>query len=237
MYWPWMRRHIRAHVQRCKRCQLGKKRKLQYGKLPTKIAETTPWKVVCVDLIGPYTLKNSSGTILDFMCLTMIDPATGWFELIELPTTSVTITRKGEEIVDVIIDKSSACISKLFNKQWLCRYPRPYKIVYDNGSEFKLYFKELCSSYGIKRSPTSVKNPAANSILERIHGVLGDMMRTSGLDMSDDLSPEAVDDFLVNAPWAVRATHHTVLQGTPRCSYFRTGYVIRHPLFSLLNPK
>ena len=90
MWWPNMRGHIQAHIKRCKHCQLGKKCTRKYGHLPPKIAKTTPWQCVCCDLIGPYTLKGKDGSILDFMCLTMIDPATGWFEIIELPNTSVT---------------------------------------------------------------------------------------------------------------------------------------------------
>ena len=220
MYWKSLRSDIRRHVKRCRNCQLGKKRKRLYGKLPTKIAETTPWRSVCVDLIGPYTLKAKDGTILDFMCLTMIDPATGWFEIIELPNACVTIKRKGEDIEEVIIDKSSAQVSHLFNKQWLSRYPRAKNIIYDNGSEFKLHFEELCESYSIKRKPTTVRNPQANAILERIHGVLSEMMRTSNLDMSDTLSPQDIDTFLVNAAWAVRSTYHTVLQTTPGAAIF-----------------
>ena len=62
-----------------------------------------------MDLIGPYTIKAKDGTILDFMCLTMIDPVTGWFEIVELPNTDVTYVKKdGKEITEVIIDKSSA---------------------------------------------------------------------------------------------------------------------------------
>jgi hypothetical protein len=44
-------------------------------------------------------------------------------------------------------------------------------IIYNNGSEFKLHFCSLCDTYGIKRQPTSVKNPQAKTILERIHVV------------------------------------------------------------------
>jgi len=150
----------------------------------------------------------------------MIDPATGWFEIIELPLASITVKRKGEEISEIIIDKSSAQIAKLFNKQWLSRYPRAKTIVYDNGSEFKLYFEELCDSYNLKRKPTSVKNPQANAIIERIHGVLGDMMRTSGLDMADTVTPDDVDQFLTDAAWAIRSTYHTVLKSTPGAAIF-----------------
>jgi hypothetical protein len=52
----------------------------------------TPWKALCVDLIGPYTLKDIDDSSIDFMCLTMIDPATSWFEVVELPTVAQEMT-------------------------------------------------------------------------------------------------------------------------------------------------
>ena len=62
-------------------------RQLKYGKLPTKLAITNPWEALCVDLIGPYTLKGKDKTQIDFMCITMINPATSWFEIVELPVS------------------------------------------------------------------------------------------------------------------------------------------------------
>ena len=58
----------------------------QYGHVPPKIADQVPWQKVCVDFIGPSTIKGLDGKIMDFMCLTIIDPATGWFEIVELTT-------------------------------------------------------------------------------------------------------------------------------------------------------
>jgi hypothetical protein len=46
------------------------------------------WKALCVDLIGPYTLKGKNGSSIYFMCLTMINPATSWFKIVELPTVA-----------------------------------------------------------------------------------------------------------------------------------------------------
>ena len=215
-----MKHDIIEHVRTCDRCQKGKRSKRKYGKVPEKLADVIPWRKVCVDLIGPYTIKGKDGTILDFMCLTMIDPATAWFEIVELPIASVTTEREGETITKIVIDKSSAQISKLFNKQWLCCYPRPVEINYDNGSEFKLYFRELCDSYSIKRKPTTVKNPRANAVLERVHGVFGDMMRTAGLDMSETVNDEMVDSFIDAAAWAICSTHHTVLGMLPGAAVF-----------------
>ena len=46
------------------------------------------------------------------------------------------------------------------------------------------------------------------------------MLRTSGLDMSDTVTPEMVDDFIVDAAWAIRSTHHSVLQSSPGAAIF-----------------
>jgi len=80
-------------------------------------------------------------------------------------------------------------------------------LIYDNGSEFKLHFA-LCDSYGIKRKPTTIKNPQANAICERVHQVLG------------TVHPAEIDTFIDNAVWAVRSTYHTVLKASPGAAIF-----------------
>ncbi len=39
--------------------------------------------------MGPYTLKGKGGTQIGFMCVTMIDTATSWFEISELPVSQL----------------------------------------------------------------------------------------------------------------------------------------------------
>jgi len=185
---------------------------------------STPWECLCVDLIGPYTIKGKDGSQIDFMALTMIDPASSWFEIAELPlvrrlrTTNV----NGKELLqsEDIFDKSSDRVAKLVNKTWLSRYPRCRYLIYDNGSEFKLHFEHLCESYGIKRKPTTVKNPQANAILERVHQVLGQMLRTAELDMADSVTPDVVDVFLDNTAWIIYSTYHMVLKASPGAAIF-----------------
>jgi len=84
-----------------------------------------PWEALCVDLIGPYTLKGKDGSSIDFMALTMIDPASSWLDVVELPTITRVMTTKvkGKErtIKEEIFDKSSDQIARLVNKIWLCR--------------------------------------------------------------------------------------------------------------------
>ncbi len=59
---------------------------------------------------------------------------------------------------------------------------------------------------------TTIKNPQANSVLEHLHQVFGNMLRTSKLDMADSANAESVRNFLNNTVWAVFSTYHTVLK-------------------------
>jgi hypothetical protein len=102
--------------------------------------------MVCVDLVGPFTIRTPSKSHPLF-ALTMIDPATGWFEIVEAKNN---------------LTKS---IQELFHDIWLARYPRPQFIVFDNGGKFKLEFKQMCvqDNYGIKAKPTTSHNPQATT--------------------------------------------------------------------------
>ena len=124
----------------------------------------TPWEVVHLDMVGPWTVKfrltKEDRTInKEIQALTIVDRATGWPEFCFAK------------------EKKSKFIAKLFDKVWLCRYPRPDQAVYDNGSEFVgNEFQELLNDYGIEAKPTTVKNPQANSVVERLHLSIADML-------------------------------------------------------------
>jgi hypothetical protein len=96
----------------------------KYGLLPPKIAESDPWVMLCVDLVGPFTIRTPTKTY-SLLALTMIDPATGWFEIVEAT------------------NKSATSIQDLCHNTWLVRYLQPQFIVFDNGNkgEFKREFK------------------------------------------------------------------------------------------------
>jgi hypothetical protein len=93
-------------------------------------------------------------------------------------------------------------------------------MVYDNGSEFKLHFRDLCKTYGIKRKLTGIKNPQANAILERIHAVFTNMLCTAKLDMAESVNASNINIFLADAAWAIRSTHHTVLEASSGAAIF-----------------
>ena len=51
--------------------------------------------------------------------MTMVDPATGWFEIVEIPYYNAEDIANNK---DNYVDKSSARISQLFNQVWLSQY-------------------------------------------------------------------------------------------------------------------
>ena len=62
---------------------MTKKTFQKYGHLPEKVAEADPWDVLCI-----VERKNKTKKPLTLWALTMIDPATGWFEMREMKTKS-----------------------------------------------------------------------------------------------------------------------------------------------------
>ena len=59
----------------------------KYGRPLLSLSPQTLWGALYIYLIGPYTLKGKYGTETDFMCLTMIDSDSSWFETVELLIT------------------------------------------------------------------------------------------------------------------------------------------------------
>ena len=199
LWWPKMRNQITNAVTSCAICQRNKKQRKKYGHLPEKVAESDPWDKLCVDLIGPYQIRRKGRSTLICKCVTMIDPATGWFEIHQYD------------------DKRSITVANIIEQEWFCRYPWPTQITYDRGSEFIGHeFQDLLKNdYGIKRKPITVRNPQANAIVERIHQVIGNIIRTFELQDNylDDDDPWK--GILSATAFAVRSTYHTTLQKSP----------------------
>jgi hypothetical protein len=222
---------IQRYVISCKSCHVNKRHSQKYGHLPPKLVITTPRKVLCVDLIGTYTIKGKDSLGIDFMCLTIIDPATSWFKRVELPTVAQETTvppmgtgkkvtfSKNTKVAEPYFDKFSAQISNLVYKTWFSRYPRCQYNIYNN-SKFKRHFQSLCNTDGIKHKLTSVKNPQANATLERIHAVLRNMLHTSELNIAKTVKASDIDIFLSDTAWAVCSTCHTVLKASPGAAIF-----------------
>ena len=111
-------------------------------------------------------------------------------------------------------------VIQFFNKKWICRYPRPQKVVFDNGYDFKRDYTPLLNNFGIKPVLTTIKNPQANAMVERGHQVVLNMLYTKDLDnkVLDHIYPWG--ETLASIAWAISASYHRTIMSTPGQSVF-----------------
>ena len=82
--------------------------------------------------IGAAIIPNK----LSLDCITMINPTTGWFKIVQLPCFDLEeITAKNNEYTDKLYSR----VIQMFNQVWLPRYPCPREFMFDNIYEFKRY--------------------------------------------------------------------------------------------------
>jgi len=208
-HWNNLRDTVHKICHTCGVCQKNKKTHKKYGQVPEKEAEANPWDKLCVDLIGPYNMKRETGN-LTLWCVTMIDPATGWFEMKEIP------------------NKRADVIANIVEQTWLTRYPWPTQMIFDRGSEFMAEFaKMIKDDYGITKKPITARNPQANAIIERIHQTIGNIIRTFNIEEVDEADPWS--GILAATMFAVRATYHTTTQATPMQLVFQRDAILNIP--------
>jgi len=198
LIWKGLRQDVRKKCRTCHMCQIVKRTKSNYGKLPAKEAESIPWDTLCVDLIGPYTIRKRHKKYT-LWCVTMIDPATSWLEIREIK------------------NKTAERVANVVEQTWLTRYPWPTQLIFDRGTEFMGEFARMArDDYGLKRKPITTRNPQANAMIERAHQTLGNIIRM--FTTNDEVELDAQDPWsgiLAAAQFAMRATVHTTLKASP----------------------
>jgi hypothetical protein len=209
-YFSWnnVKKDITSFVKTCPECQIAKRLPQRYGKLPQKDTEVEPWHDVAVDLAGPWQC-NINEREESFWALTIVDPFSTWPEIVPIKT------------------KVGPNIAHLFDREWLCRYPRPKRCIYDAGSEFTCNeFQELLTSFGIQPVPTTIKNPTANAITERLHQTMGNHIRVQ-LAKKEQAYLDPLAEILSATAWAIRSSVHSVLNYTPGQLVFSRDMLLR----------
>jgi len=198
---------IEEHVKHCDACQKAKQGAQGMGKVPIKDKEMEPWRDIAIDLSGPWkAMVNVKERF--FHTLTIIDVFTGWPEIIPIDT------------------KTKPPIADLVEQEWFRGYPRPARVIFDHGGEIDNHvFHCLCIKWYICPAPITTKNPRTNAIVERIHRVLGDMLRVQLVKCHEKDGP--IKDLTSAAAYAMRATVHGVTKCTPSQLVFANDMILR----------
>ena len=143
-------------------------------------------------------MTTISGRSIYLQAVTMIDPATGWIEILTVPLAEADLVANQVEL------------------SWFTPYPLLNKVIGDRGNEFQATLREMIiNDYGIRVKSITSRNPQANVILERVYQTIGNILHTFKVQnmVLDDKNPW--DGTLASTMFAARAMVHTNIQYTP----------------------
>ena len=160
-YHPKLLSEVCSQVSRCNLCQRMKCGSRQYGLLAPCEAKSAPWSDVATDCIGPWVVQLHGGRDYSLHALMTIDLTTNLLE------------------IEPIVTQTAAECARAFENGRLSRYPRPLRVVHDQGSEFMgSAFQDLLRRAGIKSLPTTACNLQGNSTIEAVHKSVGQVLHT-----------------------------------------------------------
>src|SRR5688572_5939361 len=92
---------------------------------------------MCIDLIGPYKIQSKGQPDLECKCVTMIDPASGWYEIYQYD------------------NKKLITVANIAEQEWFTRYSWPTQVTFGRGREYigKDFQKMSVQGYAIKKKP------------------------------------------------------------------------------------
>ena len=202
-YWSGMDTDINDFIQRCHKCQVGR-RSSEPPQLLSPLPQCTePQQRVHADLFGP--LKTTVGD--KKYILSMTDAFTKYVELTVIPS------------------KDAATVAGAIYDRWICRFGCPLQVVTDQGKEFCAQLtKELFQLLGIQHSTTTAHHPQCNSQAEvankTIAKYLSRVVDESTLDWEGYIGP---------LMFAYNTSFHRSIKNTP---FFLThGMEPRQPGF------
>jgi len=135
-----------------------------------------------------------------------------------------------------ITSKKAEYIGQIFENTWIARYPRPMHCIFDQGSEFTgIGFMRMLHQHGIHPHPTTVKNPQANAICERLHQTIANSLRAllhsnPPKDLNDAML--LVDTAISTATYAARAAIHQTLNISPGALVFQRDMFLDIPIIA-----
>ena len=226
----WIHKDLKATAEnialQCDTCQKSKLPGRGYGHLPPREAFVAPWHEIAVDLIGPWTLHDEDGNSHTFTALTVIDTVTTYCEVI------------------LLRNKTAAHVALQLENQWLSRYPRPARCVFDQGNEFLgEAFQATLRRHGIHPAGSTVKNPQSNAVCERLHQSIANALRALNFShppRNEAEASERIESALQTAAYAARTALHSTMKLSPGSIAFHRDMILNIPLivdFELLRQR
>ena len=159
-YTPQGKQRCREAVRTCPECQLGKNYKARH--VPKgHINSPGPWETVRIDIAGPLPVNGKSNRYI----VTMMDVYSRY--LIATP----------------VRNHRASAVSRCLYESVVAYFGAPRSILSDRGTEFTgMIWESLTQMLGAKIKLTSPYYPQGNSVIEKSHRTLSNMLRTMLLE-------------------------------------------------------
>ena len=157
---PQGRKRCREVVRTCPECQLGKDYKAHH--VPKgHINSPGPWETVSIDVVGPLPVDGRGNKYI----VTMLDVYSRYL------------------IASPVRNHKASTVSKCLYESVVAYFGAPRSILSDRGAEFTgMVWESLTQMLGAKIKLTSPYYPQGNSVIERSHRTLSNMLRTMLLE-------------------------------------------------------
>ena len=157
---PQGRQKCREVVRTCPECQLGKDYKAQHG-LKGHINSPGPWETVSIDIVGPLPVDGKSHRYI----VTMMDVYSRYL------------------IASPVKNYKASTVSRCLYESVVAYFGAPLSILSDRRTEFTgMIWESLAQLLGAKIKLNSPYYPQVNSVIERSHRTLSNMMRAMLLE-------------------------------------------------------
>ena len=203
LFWDTLHKDAKQYCAKCLTCKKGKTNPIQYGTLtPTNIQQDTePFEVIAIDIQGPLPMVTDEHNVTYQYIFSIIDIKSRWVELIPLH------------------DHKAVTVCNALDNEWFSRYPRPRMLLSDQAQELiGKELQDLLASYGVSSSTTTAYQATANSICERVHKTINEMIRTLG---EENWFTE-----IQAIAFALRASTHSALKTSPSLIIFGLDMVL-----------
>ena len=159
-YTPQGKQKCREVVRTCPECQLGKDYKARH--VPKgEISSPGPWETVSIDIVGPLPVDGRSNRFI----VTIMDVYSRY--LIAIP----------------VRNHRASTVSRCLYESVVAYFGTPRSILSDQGTEFtSVVWESLTQMLGAKIKLTAPYYPQGNSVIERSHRTLNNMLRTMLLE-------------------------------------------------------
>ena len=157
---PQGKQRCREVVRTCPECQLGKDYKARH--VPKgHINSPGPWETVSIDIVGPLPVDGKSNRYI----VTMMDVYSRYL------------------IASPVRNHRASMVSRCLYESVVAYFGAPRSILSDRGAEFTgMVWESLTQMLGAKIKLTSPYYPQGNSVIERSHRTLSNMLRTMLLE-------------------------------------------------------